>query len=150
MEGAAALELVGPAPLDLLGSAFLDALQGDLVVCLISVTAWNSGRLDPHGTVVGGSQLRLDLGAAALAAEALGLDLAPAALNRSIAITGGAAGALGAAFSVGAVLGPDVLTVVTAHAASGPELLQRLCGRLLTHAHHATLVARAGASRCAG
>src|SRR5260370_7816162 len=99
MEGAAALELVGPAPLDLLGSAFLTALKGDLDVLLISFTAWNSGRLDPHGTVVGGSQLRLDLGAAALAAEALGLDLAPAALNRGIAITAGAARALGPRFS---------------------------------------------------
>ncbi len=147
LEGAEHLEIGRPATLDLLVSAFLPALQGDLDVLLISFTAWNSGRLDPHGTVVGGSQLRLDLGAAALAAEALGLDLAPAALNRSIAITGGAAGALGAAFSAGAVLGPDVLTVVTAHAASGPELLQRLCRRLLTHADDATLVALAGASR---
>jgi DNA-binding SARP family transcriptional activator len=147
LEGAEHLEQGTPAALDLLMSALLPSLQGDLDILLIGFTEWPSRRLDPHGAVLGPAALRLDRHAAVVLADAFHLDLPAGTLDRSLALTRGAAGALKATFSAGAVLGPAVLCSVTAGATSGAELLKALGRSLLACADEDTLGALAGATR---
>jgi DNA-binding SARP family transcriptional activator len=147
LEGAEHLDHTNPATLDLLVSALMPCLQGDLDVLLIGFAAWDSGRLKPHGEVLGPSALRLDRRAAALLADAFRLDLSAAMLDRSFALTHGAAGALEAIFSAGAVLGPEPFSTATAHATTGQELLGVLGRSLLAQADEGSLLALAGASR---
>jgi DNA-binding SARP family transcriptional activator len=147
LEGAEHLDHASPATLDLLVSALMPCLQGDLDVLLIGFATWDSRRLKPHGEVLGPSALRLDRRAAAPLAEAFRLDLSAAMLDRSFALTHGAAGALEAIFSAGAVLGPEAFSAATAHATSGKELLGALSRSLLAYADEGSLLALAGASR---
>jgi DNA-binding SARP family transcriptional activator len=147
LEGAEHLDHASPATLDLLVSALMPCLQGDLDVLLIGFATWDSRRLKPHGEVLGPSALRLDRRAAALLADAFRLDLSAAMLDRSFALTNGAAGTLEAIFSAGAVLGPEPFSVATAHATSGKELLGALSRSLLAYADEGSLLALAGASR---
>ncbi len=148
LEGVEHLETGSPVPLDLLVSAFLPLLpRSDLDVLLIGFREWHARRLDPHGQVLGPSRLRLDRRAVALLAEVSLLDLSAAILKRSFALTCGAAGALQAAFSAGAVLGPEVFLAAAASASSGRELLRALSRRLLARADDHTVIALAGASR---
>jgi DNA-binding SARP family transcriptional activator len=147
LEGAEHLEQGSPATLDLLVSALMPSLPGDLDVLLISSAEWDSRRLNPHGEVLGPSALRLDRGAAALLAEAFRLDLPEATLDRSFALTLGAAGALEATFSAGTVLGPDAFCAVAARATSGKGLLNALGRSLLARADEHALIALAGATR---
>ncbi len=147
LEGAENLEAGSPAILDLLVSAFLPYLPGTLDLLLIGFTEWDARRLDPHGQVLGWSRLQLDRRALALLVEAFCPDLPAATLERSFALTRGAAGALQAAFSAGAVLGPEVFCAATAGAANTQELLSALSRRLLGRADQHTLISLAGASR---
>ncbi len=147
LEGAENLEAGSPTILDLLVSAFLPYLPGTLDLLLIGFTEWDARRLDPHGQVLGWSRLQLDRRALALLVEAFCPDLPAATLERSFALTRGAAGALQAAFSAGAVLGPEVFCAATAGAANTQELLSALSRRLLGRADQHTLISLAGASR---
>ena len=147
LEGAEHLDHARPATLDLLISALMPCLQGDLDVLLIGFATWDSRRLKPHGEVLGPAALRLDRRAAALLAEAFRLDLSAAVLDRSFALTHGAAGALEATFSAGAVLGAEPFSAVTARATSGKEMLSALGRGLLARADEGTLLALAAASR---
>jgi DNA-binding SARP family transcriptional activator len=147
LEGAEHLEAGSPAGLDLLVSAFLRPLQGSIDVLLISCTEWDPRRLDPHGQVLGSSRLRLDRHAVTLLAEACAPDLSAATLDQSFALTHGAAGALEAAFSAGAILGPEVFRGVMAKADNAQDLLSALARHLLGRADRHSLVSLAGASR---
>ncbi len=122
LEGAEHLEAGSPTSLDLLVSAFLPNLAGSLNVMLVGFTDWDSRRLDPHGHVLGRRGLRLDRRSAALLAEALLPGLSAPMLDRCLALTCGGAGALQAAFSAGAALGPEVFCAVTAQAGNGQQL----------------------------
>jgi hypothetical protein len=97
LEGAEHLEAGSPASLDLLMSAFLAHLPDSLDVLLIGFTEWDTRRLDPHGQVLGWSRLQLDRRAVTLLAEAFMPGLSAATLDRSLALTHGARGALEAA-----------------------------------------------------
>jgi len=147
LEGAEHLEAGSPASLDMLVSAFLPHLQGGLDVLLIGFTEWDPRRLDPHGQVLGWSRLQLDRRAVALLAEASIPGLSAATLDRSFALTHGAAGALQAAFSAGAVLGPEVFCATMAGAGNAQDLLSALGHRLLGRADRHTLISLAGAIR---
>jgi DNA-binding SARP family transcriptional activator len=147
LEGAEHLEAGSPASLDILVSAFLPHLQGGLDVLLISFTEWDPQRLDPHGQVLGWSRLQLDRRAVTLLAEAFAPGLSAAILDRSFALTHGAAGALEAAFSAGAILGPEVIRAAMARADNAQDLLSALGRRLLGRADRHSLISLAGASR---
>jgi DNA-binding SARP family transcriptional activator len=147
LEGAEHLEAESPASLDMLVSAFLPHLQGSLDVLLIGFTEWDARRLDPYGQVLGRPRLQLDRRAVALLAEALIPGLSPAILDRSFALTHGGAGALQAAFSAGAVLGPEVFCATMVGAGNAHDLLNALGRRLLGRADRHTLISLAGANR---
>jgi DNA-binding SARP family transcriptional activator len=147
LEGAEHLEAGSPASLDLLVSAFLPQLQGSLDILLISFTEWDPRRLNPYGEVLGWSRLQLDRRAVALLAEAFMPDLSAAVLDRSFALIQGAAGALQAAFSAGAVLGPEVFCATMTGARDAEDLLSALGRGLLERADRHSLIALAGASR---
>jgi DNA-binding SARP family transcriptional activator len=147
LEGAEHLEAAGPATLDMFVSAFLPYLQGSLDLLLISFTEWDPRRLDPQGLVLGRSRLQLNRGAVAVLAETFMPGLSAAILDRSFALTHGAAGALQAAFSAGAVLGPEVFCVTMAGAGSAQDLLGTLGRRLLGRADRHSLVSLASAGR---
>ena len=147
LEGAEHLVAGSPASLDMLVSAFLPHLQGSLDVLLIGFTEWDPQRLDPHGEVLGLSRLRLDRRAVALLAKAFMPGLSAAVLDRSFAVTHGAAGALQAAFSAGAVFGPEVFCATITGARNTQDLLSALGRRLLERADRYTLISLAGASR---
>jgi DNA-binding SARP family transcriptional activator len=147
LEGAEHLEAGSPAGLDLLVSAFLPHVRGSLDILLISFTEWDPRRLDPHGQVLGRSRLQLDRPAVALLAEAFIPRLPAAVIDLSFALTHGAAGALQAAFSAGAVCGPVAFCATMAGAGNTQDLLSALGRRLLGRAGRDTLVCLAGASR---
>lgn len=147
LEGAEHLEAGSPAGLDLLVSAFLPYLAGGLDLLLIGYKEWDRRRLDPHGQVLGRSRLRLDRQAMALLAEVRLPGLSAATLDRSSVLTCGGAGALQAAFSAGAVLGPEVFCAITAGAANAQELLSALGHCLLARADQHTLASLAEAAR---
>ncbi len=147
LEGAEHLEAGSPASLDLLVSAFLPYLPGSLDILLIGFTEWGGRRLDPHGQVLGQSRLRLDRRAMGLLAEASLPNLPAATLDRSFALTSGGAGALQAAFSAGAILGPEVFCAMTAGAANAEDWLSALGRCLLARADQHTLISLAEASR---
>ena len=147
LEGAEHLEAGNPASLDMLVSAFLPHLQGSLNVLLIGFTEWDPRRLDPHGEVLGWSRLRLDRNAVTLLGETLIPSLAAATVDRSFALTHGAAGALQAAFSAGAVLGPEVFCATMAGARDAQALLCALGRHLLERADRNALISLAVASR---
>ena len=147
LEGAEHLEAGNPASLDMLVSAFLPHLQGSLNVLLIGFTEWDPRRLDPHGEVLGWSRLRLDRKAVTLLGETLIPGLAAATVDRSFALTHGAAGALQAAFSAGAVLGPEVFCATMAGARDAQALLCALGRHLLERADRNALISLAVASR---
>lgn len=147
VEGAEHLEAGSPASLDMLVSAFLPHLKGSLDVLLIGFTEWDPRRLDPHGQVLGRSRLQLDRHAVALLAEAFVPGLPTAIVDRSYALAHGAAGALQAAFSAGAVLGPEVFCATMAGAGDALDLLTALARRLLGRADRHTRISLAGASR---
>jgi DNA-binding SARP family transcriptional activator len=147
LEGAEYLEEGDAVSLDMVVSAFLPRLQGSLDLLLISFMEWDPRRLYPHGQVLGRSRLHLDRSAVALLAEALTPGLSAAILDRSIALTHGAAGALQAAFSAGAVLGPEVLSATIAGTGNAHDLLSALGRHLLVRSDRHTLISLAGASR---
>jgi DNA-binding SARP family transcriptional activator len=147
LEGAEYLEEGDAVGLDMVVSAFLPHLQGSLDLLLISFTEWDPRRLYPHGQVLGGSRLHLDRSAVALLAEALTPGLSAAVLDRSIVLTHGAAGALQAAFSAGAVLGPEVLCATIAGTGNAHDLLSALGRHLLRRSDRHALISLAGASR---
>jgi DNA-binding SARP family transcriptional activator len=147
LEGAENLEAADPASLDMLVPAFLPHLQRGLDVLLIGFTEWDPRRLDPHGQVLGWSHLKLDRQAVTLLAEALIPGLPAAILDRSFALTHGAAGASQAVFSAGAALGPDVFCATMAGAGNAQHLLGVLGRRLLERADRHTLISLASASR---
>jgi DNA-binding SARP family transcriptional activator len=147
LEGAEHLEAGSPASLDMLVSAFLPHLQRGLDVLLISFTEWDPRRLDPCGQVLGWSHLRLDRRAVTLLAEAFTPGLSAAILDRSFALTHGAAGALEAAFSAAAILGPEVFRDAMARAGNAQDLVSALGRRLLGRADKHCLTSLAGASR---
>jgi DNA-binding SARP family transcriptional activator len=147
LEGAENLEAESPATLDMLLSTFLPHMQRGLDVLLIGFTEWDPRRLDPHGQVLGRSRLQLDRRAVVLLAEAFIPGLLPPILDRSLALTHGAAGALQAAFSAGAVLGLEVFCAMIAEADSAHDLLNALGRPLLGRADRHALISLAGASR---
>jgi len=147
VEGAEHLEAGSPASLDMLVSAFLPHLQVGLDLLLISFAEWDPRRLDPHGQVLGPSHLQLDRGAATLLAEALAPGLSAAILDQSFALTHGAAGALEAAFSAGAILEPELFRSAMPRAGNAQDLLSALGRRLLGRADRHSLISLAGASR---
>jgi DNA-binding SARP family transcriptional activator len=147
LEGAEHLEAGSPASLDMLVSAFLPHVLGSLDLLLIGFTEWDSRRLDPRGQVLGWSRLQLDRRAVAVLADALAPGLPTAVVDRCHAVTHGAAGALQAAFSAGAVLGPGIFTATVAEADNAQDVLCALGRRLLEKADQDALISLAGASR---
>src|SRR5215469_8374425 len=147
LEGAEHLVAGSPASLDMLVSAFLPHLQGSLDVLLIGFTEWDPQRLDPHGEVLGRSRLQLDRRAVTLLAEAFMPGLSAAVLDQAFAVTHGAPGALQAAFSAGAVLGPGVFCAAMAGAGNAQDLLSALGRRLLGRSDRHALISLAGARR---
>jgi len=147
LEGAEHLEAGNPAGIDLLVPAFLPHLPGSLDLLLIGFAEWDSRRLSPHGRVLGPSSLRLDGRAAAGLAEACLPDLPPATLDRVFLLTCGAAGALHAAFSAGAALGPEAFCALGTRAGNAQDLLSALGRCLLAHADPHSLISLAEASR---
>ena len=147
LEGAEHLEAGSPASLDMLVSAFLPHLQGALDVLLIGFTEWDPWRLEPHGQVLGRSRLQLDRRAVTLLAEAFMPGLSAAVLDQAFAVTHGAPGALQAAFSAGAVLGPGDFCAAMAGAGNAQDLLSALGRRLLGRSDRHTLISLAGARR---
>ncbi len=147
LEGAEHLEAGSPASLDMLLSAFLPHLRGSLDVMLIGFTEWDPRRLDQRGEVLGWSRLQLDRRTVALLAEAFAPGLSAAVLDRSFALTHGAAAALQAAFSAGAVLGPEVFCATMTGARNTQDLLSALGHHLLERADRHSLISLAGASR---
>src|SRR5215831_14358020 len=147
LEGAEHLDAGSPASLDMLVPAFLPHLHRGLDVLLISFTEWDPRRLDPYGQVLGRSHLQLDRRAVTLLAEAFAPGLSAAILDRSFALTRGAAGALEAAFSATAILGPELFRAAMARAGNAQDLLTALGRRLLGRADRHSLIPLAGASR---
>jgi len=147
VEGAEHLEAGSPASLDTLVSAFLPHAQRSLDILLISFTEWDPRRLDPHGQVLGWSDLQLDSRAVTLLAEAFAPGLTVAVLERSLALTHGAAGALEAAFSATAILGPEAFRAAIARVDNAQDLLSALGRRLLGRADRHSLISLAGARR---
>src|SRR5262245_55751669 len=147
VEGAEHLEAGSPANLDMLVSAFLPHLQGDLDGLLIGFTEWDPWRLEPHGQVLGRSRLQLDRRAVTLLAEVFMPGLSAAVLDQAFALTHGAPGALQAAFSAGAVLGPGVFCAAMAGAGDAQDLLSALGRRLLGRSDRHALMSLAGARR---
>ena len=147
LEGAEHLEVGHPASLDMLVSAFLPHLQGALDVLLIGFTDWHRWRLEPHGQVLGRSRLQLDRRAVALLADAFMPGLSTAVLDQAFAVTRGAPGALQAAFSAGAVLGPTVFCAAIAGADNAQKLLSALGRCLLGRSDRHALISLAGARR---
>ena len=147
LEGAEHLEAGSPASLDMLVSAFLPHLQGALDVLLIGFTEWDPWRLEPHGQVLGRSRLQLDRRAVTLLAEAFMPGLSAAVLDQAFAVTHGAPGALQAAFSAGAVLGPGDFCAAMAGASNAQDLLSVLGRRLLGRSDRHTLISLASARR---
>jgi DNA-binding SARP family transcriptional activator len=147
LEGAEHLEAGSPASLDVIVSAFLPHLRGSLDVLLIGFTEWDARRLDPFGQVLGRSRLQLDRRAVALLAETFIPGVSAAILDRSFALTHGAAAALQAAFSAGAVIGPEAFGAAMAGAGNPKDLLSALGRRLLGRADRHSLICLAGASR---
>jgi DNA-binding SARP family transcriptional activator len=147
LEGAEHLEAGSPANLDMLVSAFLPHLHDSLDVLLISFTEWDPRRLDPHGQVLGWSHLQMDRRAVTLLAEALAPGLSATILDRSFALTHGAAGALEAALSAAAILGPESFRATMAAAGNIPDLLSALGRHLLGRPDPHTLMSLACASR---
>jgi DNA-binding SARP family transcriptional activator len=147
LEGAEHLEAGSPANLDMLVSAFLPHLQRGLDVLLISFTEWDPRRLGPRGQVLGESHLQLDRRAVTLLAEAFAPGLPVAILDRSFGLTHGGAGALAAAFSATAILGPEAFRAAMARADNAQDLLSALGRRLLGRADRHSLLSLAGASR---
>jgi DNA-binding SARP family transcriptional activator len=147
LEGAEHLEADSPASLDLLVSAFLPRLQGALDVLLIGFTEWDPWRLQPHGQVLGRSRLQLDRRAVWLLAEAFMPGLSAEVLDQVFALTHGAPGALQAAFSAGAVLGPGIFCTAMAEAGNAQDLLSALGRRLLGRSDRQALISLAGAKR---
>src|SRR5262249_36080041 len=90
---------------------------------------------------------QLDGRSGALLAEALMPGLPTGIRDRSYALTHGAAGALEAAFSAGAMLGPEVFCATIAKAGNSEDLLSALGRRLLVGADQHALISLAGASR---
>ena len=146
LEGAEHLEAGSPASLDML-VGLPAPLAEALDVLLISFTEWDPRRLDPHGQVLGWSHLQLDRPDVTLLAEAFAPGLSAAILDRSFALTHGAAGALEAAFSATAILGPEVLRAAMTKAGNAQDLLSALGRRLLGRADRHSLISLAGASR---
>jgi DNA-binding SARP family transcriptional activator len=147
LEGAEHLEAGSPANLDMLVSAFLPHLQRGVDVLLISFTEWDPRRLDPSGQVLGRSHLQLDRRAVTLLAEVFAPGLSATIRDRSFGLTHGAAGALEAAFSAIAILGPEAVRAAMARAGNAQDLLSALGRRLLGRADRHSLIALAGASR---
>jgi DNA-binding SARP family transcriptional activator len=147
LEGAEHLESGSPATLDLLVSAFVPLMPGNLDVLLIGFKEWDGRRLDPYGEVLGSSRLRLDRRSAALLAEVYDPEMPPRTLDRTFALTRGAAGGLQAAFSAGAVLGAEAFNAATARAATGHELLSTLGRGLIARAGEHSLIALSSAGR---
>ena len=147
LEGAEHLEAGSPASLDMLVSAFLPHLQRGLDVLLISFMEWDPRRLDPHGQVLGWSHLQLDRRAVTLLAEAFAPGLSAATLDKSLSLTHGAAGALEAAFSATAILGPEVFRDAMVRAGDAQDLVSALGRRLLGRADRHSLISLASASR---
>lgn len=147
LEGAEHLEADSPANLDMLVSAFLPHSPRGFDVLLISFTGWDSRRLDPHGQVLGWSHLQLDRRDVTLLADAFAPGLSSAAHDQSFALTHGAAGALEAAFSASAILGPGVFRAAMTRAGNTQDLLSGLGRRLLERADRHSLISLAGASR---
>jgi DNA-binding SARP family transcriptional activator len=147
LEGAEHLEADSPASLDMLVSAFLPHLQGAIDVLLIGFTEWDPWRLEPHGQVLGRSRLQLDRHAMALLAEAFMPGLSAAVLDQAFAVTHGAPGALQAAFSAGAVLGPGDFCAAMAGAGNAQDLLSALGRRLLGRSDRHAFISLAAARR---
>src|SRR5215469_2960139 len=147
LEGAEHLDAGSPAGLDMLVPAFLPRLRGSLDVMLIGFTEWDPRRLDQRGNVLGWSRLQLDRRAVTLLAEAFAPGLSAAVLDRSFALTHGAAAALQAAFAAGAVLGPEVFCATMTAARNTQDLLSALGRHLLERADRHSLISLAGASR---
>src|SRR5215469_3574811 len=141
LEGAGHLDQT----LDLLGPALLPALRNELDVLLISGTERDGRRLASHTQVLGPRQLRLDRGAAVVAARARGVDLPPESLGRLVTITAGAAGACHAALSAAGAAGD--LDVAVATAGTGAGLLARLGRSMLARESDDCRAALAGAVR---
>jgi DNA-binding SARP family transcriptional activator len=147
LEGAEHLEAGRPASLDMLVSALLPHLQRGLDVLLIGFTEWDPRRLDPHGQVLGQSRLQLDRRNVAPLAEAFIPGLSTAILDRSFALTHGAVGALQAAFSAGAALGPEIFCATMTAAGNTQDLLSSLGRHLLERSDRHALISLASASR---
>ncbi len=147
LEGAEHLEAGRPASLDMLVSAFLPHLQGALDVLLIGFAEWDPWRLEPHGQVLGRSRLQLDRRAVALLAEALMPGLSTAVLDQAFAVTHGAPGALQAAFSAGAILGPGDFCAAMAGAGNAQDLLSALGRRLLGRSDRHAFISLASGRR---
>ena len=147
LEGAEHLEAGSPDSLDMLVSAFLPHVLDSLDVMLIGFTEWDPRRLDPYGQVLGWSRLQLDRRSVAVLADAFAPGLPAAVVDRSHALTHGAAGALQAAFSAGSVLGPGTFGATVAEADNALDMLCALSRRLLRNADRNALISLAGASR---
>jgi DNA-binding SARP family transcriptional activator len=141
LEGAGHLDRA----LDVLGPALLPALRNELDVLLISGTERDGRRLAPHAQVLGPRQLRLDHGAAAVAARARGVGLPPESLGRLVTVTAGAAGACHAALSAAGAAGD--LDAAIATAGTGPGLLALLGRTMLARQSDDSRAALAGAVR---
>src|SRR5262249_15247781 len=126
---------------------FLPYVLGSLDVLLIGFTEWDPRRLDPHGQVLGWSRLQLDRRAVAALADALAPGLPASIVDRSHALTHGAAGALQAAFAAGSVLGPGTFGATVTEADNAQDLLCALSRRLLGNADRDALTSLAGAGR---
>jgi len=145
LEGAGRCDHGAPGAPELLGPALLPALRNELDVLLISGTERDGRPLAPHGQVLGPRQLRLDHGAAALAARARGLDLPLESLGRLVTVTAGAAGACHAALSAAGAA--DDFDAAVATAGTGAGLLARLGRSMLARESDDSRAALAGAVR---
>src|SRR5216683_1578739 len=101
LEGAERLDSGNLPSLDPLVRALTPTARSGRDLLLVSGTEWDSRCLVPDETVLGPERLRLDSPTAARAAVTAGLDVTTAVLDRVIRVTGGAAGAVGAALSAG-------------------------------------------------
>jgi DNA-binding SARP family transcriptional activator len=147
LEGAEHLEAGSPGSLDTLVSAFLPHLPGSLDVLLIGFREWDPWRLEPHGQVLGRSRLQLDRHAVALLADTFVPGLSVAVLDQTFALTHGAAGAVQAAFSAGAVLGPGAFCAAMAGTGNAQDLLSALGRHLLGRSDRHALISLASARR---
>ena len=147
LEGAEHLIRESPAQPDPVVPGLLPGPGEDLDVVLIAFAAWDPGRLGRRGQVLGPGQLRLDARGAALMAETIGVNLPDAAIRGGLSVTGGAAGALRAAFSASTVVGRAAFGAALAGAAGPGDLLTRLVRGMLARAREETRAALAGALR---